>query len=344
MKVAIVGGGLAGCAAAYVLAENGHEVVLYEAGDHLASEASGNSVGLYNPRFGAEWSPQSQYYAYAFESALEVFSQLDDIDFDPCGALHLMHDEKKQRRFPKTVASWPWGEDMMRIVGPQEASEIARVEISHDCLFLPRSGSVNPRKLCYAYTRHPNVDVRLNVSILSVDDLKADAVVLAAGRAMQAFDCLRDLDLRAVRGQVSYIKSNALSEQIQCHLCYGGYASRAIEGRHVVGATFQRWLDHSERIEADNSDNLGKLYDHIPSFPKGLECVEDWVGVRCTSKDHFPVVGALEDGVYVTTAHGSHGVLSSLAAANVLVGMMTGQDQSFADEVIYALSPARLKG
>lgn len=50
-RIAIIGGGLAGTSCAYVLKQYGFEPVIYEAGDKLAYGASGNEVGLYNPRF-----------------------------------------------------------------------------------------------------------------------------------------------------------------------------------------------------------------------------------------------------------------------------------------------------
>ncbi|MBT5252591.1 MAG: FAD-binding oxidoreductase, partial [Chloroflexi bacterium] len=48
MKVAIIGGGVAGCAAAYYLSKDGHEVTLFER-DSLASHASGFALGGINP-------------------------------------------------------------------------------------------------------------------------------------------------------------------------------------------------------------------------------------------------------------------------------------------------------
>ena len=54
MKAAIIGGGLAGCALAFSLKQAGVTPVVYESASRLAAGASGNSIGLYNPRFTAE--------------------------------------------------------------------------------------------------------------------------------------------------------------------------------------------------------------------------------------------------------------------------------------------------
>ena len=146
---------------------------------------------------------------------------------------------------------------MMRIVGAREASDIAGIEIETDALFLARSGGVNPAKLCLAYTN--GVDVHLNHPVSNSDEVHADAIILAIGAGAKGFDEVRDLDLRSVRGQVSLLEANQASAKMNCHICYGGYVSKAVDGIHMLGATFQRWLDHSEITQEDDAENLDKL-------------------------------------------------------------------------------------
>jgi tRNA 5-methylaminomethyl-2-thiouridine biosynthesis bifunctional protein len=342
MRVAILGGGLAGCAAAYVLKQAGHEPVIYEAGEQLATGASGNQIGLYNPRFGAEWTAHSQYYAQAFGRALEVFSELDDIDFSPCGALHLITDEKKERRFSKMVDAWKVSGDCdveMQILSAAEASKIAGVEIEKDVLYLPQSGSVSPAKLCAAYAS--GIEVHTNVRVEDPSSVDADAVILANGPALKKHIDTKHVDLQTVRGQVTLIQPSEESKNLQCHICYGGYVSKVIDGVHVVGSTFQRWLDHSELLEQDDTDNLEKLCAAVPSLQGAYKIIGQRASVRVTTKDYFPVVGHLKDNFYISTGHGSHGILSSLIAADVLSNMIDDKPQSLSADVIQALSPQR---
>jgi glycine/D-amino acid oxidase-like deaminating enzyme len=95
LKVAIIGGGLAGCALAWILRQMGQEPVVYEAASELASGASGNFSGLYNPRFSALRGPDADFYAAAFSLALRSFKTLNDIDWSPTGVLILMDTDKK---------------------------------------------------------------------------------------------------------------------------------------------------------------------------------------------------------------------------------------------------------
>lgn len=335
MRVAIIGAGLAGCALAYVLKQAGLEPVIYEQDHKIAPGASGNVIGLYNPRFAAEFGPEAQFYSAAFSKALTAFEALEDrIDWHPCGALHFMNDEKKEKRFAQTVQNWP--SPVMQIVSAEEASAIAGVKVGYDCLYLPRSGSVCPAKLCEAYAH--GIEVHLNAYVPSLDLIEADAVVVANGMGVLGFYPM--MPLRGVRGQVTLVRPNEVSEKLKTHLCYGGYTSAPAHDLHVVGSTFQRWRTDSEVDTQDDLDNLEKLAAHVPEMA-GFEIVGSRAAIRTTSHDHFPIVGRIEDGVYISTAHGSHGILSSLMAGYILKDMILGHTPEVSAEVLAALSPQR---
>ncbi|MGH1397791.1 MAG: FAD-dependent oxidoreductase [Alphaproteobacteria bacterium] len=339
MRIAIVGGGLAGCAAAYVLKRAGADVAIYEASDRLASAASGNVVGLYNPRFGAEASPQTEFYARAYQHALEVIGGVEEVNQHALGSLHLITDEKKERRFFKTYKTWKgygFTDADMRLVDADEASRIAGVGVDQGALYLPRGGSVSPAALCAVYAH--GVEVHYNVSAIP----QGDVVILAGGAGMIGHPLLAPLDLRSVRGQVSYIAANAQTRRLKTHVIYGGYVSPEVDGRHVVGASFQRLLSHCDISPADDADNLAKLRDALPDMDAEFDIVDHRAGVRCSARDYFPVVGHMGGGIYVSLAHGSHGIVSSILAAEILVAEILGLPQKVSDECVAALSPARL--
>lgn len=346
MRVAIIGGGLAGTACAHIFKQNGLEPVIYEAAGTLAPAASGNAVGLYNPRFTAGRGPEQEFYSGAFFEALKAFDALPGIGWNACGALHLVTDEKKAKRFSQTVHSWGWGSEAMRMLTATEASEVSGVALEFSALYLPRSGTVSPSKLCEAYAE--GTEVHLNHPVADLSAIEADVVVLTGGMGLTPFPEAAHLPLKPVRGQVTYIEASAESAKLRCTIGYGGYVTPVIGGVHCVGSTFQRWLDHSEIIGQDDLDNILKLHEHVHTF-RGLHTIEGQrAAVRTTAPDHFPIVGALDAGrdIYVSTAHGSHGILSSLRAAQLLAHMLTGgkADYAFSGELLAALSPGRFKG
>lgn len=329
MKVAIIGAGLAGCAAAWALQQAGAQPIIYEAGPEIAPLASGNATGLYNPRLSAERS----FYSDAFPLALRAFERLSNTEWNPCGALHLITDDIRAKRFAEAVKNWGWTRDDMRIVTRAEASEIAGVPVTHDALWLARSGAISPQKLCAAYAA--KIPVRLNAGIKNPGELQADAVIIAAGMSTKS------LPLKAVRGQITEVKASENSAQLKTALCYGGYISPAKRGVHAVGATFQRWLNHSDIIVEDDDDNINKLVRVMPDLAEGLDVCGHRAGVRTTSPDHMPMIGHLRDNIYVSTAHGSHGIISSIAAAHILTSMIMERPLPFPAAVIQKIDPKR---
>ncbi|MDH5723755.1 MAG: FAD-dependent 5-carboxymethylaminomethyl-2-thiouridine(34) oxidoreductase MnmC [Alphaproteobacteria bacterium] len=322
MRVAIIGGGLAGTACAYALKQAGYDSVIYEASDAIASGASGNKIGLYNPRFTAQKDENAKYFTAAFFEALALFEQAkEEIDWNPCGALFLMNDEKKIRRYPKTVESWDWPDNDMRLVSAKEATNIAGVEISEKALYLPRSGFISPAKLCAYYAK--GIETRLGHKISALEDLEeCDAIILACGMGAKSF--YPDLPIKAVRGQVTYVRSKAPMNNLKSILSFGGYVTPEHGGVHCIGSTFQPWLDHSDILTGDDTLNIEKCLQAIPGLNGDYEVVDHRAAVRVASKDHMPIIGKKDElngriPIYLSLAHGSHGILSSFRSARLLV-------------------------
>ncbi|MBO6824751.1 MAG: FAD-dependent 5-carboxymethylaminomethyl-2-thiouridine(34) oxidoreductase MnmC [Sneathiella sp.] len=341
MKITIIGGGLAGCSLAYIFRQLGLKSVLYEAGPTLAGGASGNFAGLYNPRLSVLRGPESHLYASAFVMALRLFPKFDDIDLSLTGILHLLDDERKDRRLRQTVPNWSWPSDHMRLVTKGEASDIAGIPLDHDALYLPTGGSIAPQKLCARYV--DGTEYHLNTPIEDLDDIDADIKILACGPAVQKF--APELPIIPVRGQISQLEASTTSSNLQCSLCYHGYILPAVEGIHTLGATFLPNSDNAEIDEMDDLENTQRLGMAIPALKECTNVIGQRASVRATSRDRFPVIGKApgKDNVYVSAAHGSYGILSTLAGAHLLASMILDRPRALPKQVIKTLDPARFE-
>ncbi|MCK6417348.1 MAG: FAD-dependent 5-carboxymethylaminomethyl-2-thiouridine(34) oxidoreductase MnmC [Alphaproteobacteria bacterium] len=337
-SVGIIGGGLAGAACAYELAQAGIESVIYEARAAVGDGASGNVLGLYNPRLAAEFGPESQYYAAAFEHALRVFPTLPDIDWNPCGALHLITDDVRAQRFAKMQRSWQ-GLRMAHL-SAVEATARAGIDLRYEALFLSDSGSVSPRRLAYALARSAQQIVQQDI-----DDLDAlaahDAVIVACGMGSNRF-LPQALPLRPVRGQVT-IADSPHAHDLKIALCYGGYVIPCAKQGILIGATFKRGQDHETVEDAENTENIAKLAAIVPLLTNNLQISSARGGVRATLPDHFPAVGCIDANrrVYVSAGHGSHGILSGLMAAKLIVDMLQQKEDQGSQALLKKLSPFR---
>ncbi len=322
-KIAIAGAGLAGCAAAWVLTQYGFDPVLYDP-NGIASGASGNPVGIINPRFQAFRDAQSDFYTAAFAQTVRTFSRFDDIGYTRCGSLHLVTDEEKEKRFTRSVENWGWHDAHMRYLPKEEASEIAGVTIDKAALYLPDSGQVNPSALCRAYAK----DIPLIEEKYSGDGPVIMATAIAEG-----------LQAHTVRGQITIVKANEKSAALKTNICYGGYMSPSFTGVHVIGSTFQKWLSDTTVRAEDDRDNLAKMAENIPGIG-ALEIIGQRAALRAASQDRFPIVGELNGKIY-SIAHGSHGIGTTLAAAHLLADFLRGGPFSLGKSTVNALSPAR---
>jgi tRNA 5-methylaminomethyl-2-thiouridine biosynthesis bifunctional protein len=345
--VAIVGGGLAGTSIAAALSRRNRPSVLYEAADHIAPAASGNPLGLCNPRFSALRSGQSDFYGAAYALAYHTFVSLPDIGFNPCGSLHLINTPEKAKRFESLLGHWRWDSAHMQLLAAADASALAGVPLTVPALSLPQSMQVSPAMLCR--TLAAGSDIRLGEpAMISQDDggwivngVPYDTVILATGAGSGDHPLLAGLPVHTVRGQITNVAATPASAPLKTNLCYGGYLSALVDGVHMAGSSFQKWLSHTEPLPADDADNLAKLAAAVPALAGDYKILGSRAGLRLASRDHFPLAGRLRDGLYVSLAHGSHGILSSLASAEYLADLMEGTPASLSMGTQRALSPLR---
>ncbi len=342
-NIAIIGGGLAGTACAYTLKQYGYDVVIYEASDHLAAGASGNSTGLYNPRFTAQRDAISDFFAPAYAQFTALAKDLGDIiEYDGCGALHLINTPEKEKRFQALIDKWEWHEGHARILTADEASDVAGIRLDYPALYLPDAGGVSPKKLCEYYAQ--DVKVRFNKKIENLNEIEADAIIICNAAAAQNFDCLDWLPLETVRGQVSVLESVPETQNLKCNIHYGGYLSANHKGTHMCGATFQKWHDHTDVVVEDHDRNIDTLKVALPLLENAdFQVKSGWAGLRTASKDRFPVVGKVpeKEQIYVSTAFGSHGLVGSLMSAHYLADCLRSGPKCLPQRTIKALKPKR---
>lgn len=326
----VLGAGLAGTSAAHVLRQYGFVPTLYDP-NGIASGASGNPVGIINPRFSAHRTAESDFYTAAFAQTVRSFSSLANIDYAQCGALHLMVDSDKENRFAQTVGRWGWHADHMRLVDVDQASAISGIPQNKGALYLPNSARLNPQKLCLYYA--DGVEIRKDVP----SDVRG-AIHASGASIAKRFP---NLPVQTVRGQISFAQANAASANIKTNICYGGYISPSMASVHVVGSTFQKWLTHTDVLDEDHVHIMDQLISSIPSLQR-LDNIGGRAALRVASQDRFPVIGPYDESL-ISAAHGSHGIATSLMGAHLLVDILRGGIRSLGKSTIKALSPDRFE-
>lgn len=317
-SIIIAGAGLAGLSIAWFLNSLGCSVKIEEKNPTLGQNASGNQLGLINPRIGAERIPAFDFYNAAFA----LFTRMMRNHISQIGAYHFAPDEDKDARFTKFQQTFNW---------PEEVCTASSFQNKQGLFFAP-SATINPSQLCQYYAT--NLEI-------TFDTESQDAAILATSHDLNN-NAKYNFPLQKIRGQVSYasLKEDHPLYDLKHSLSMGSYVAPLSKSEISFGATFQHWADNDRVTDTDHNYNLEKLALINPSYRDGLTITGGWAGFRCASKDRLPLIGSY-DGIYVSVAHGSHGVISSLAGALIIAYDLGLIPQPFSKTVLEAVSPQR---
>lgn len=384
--VLIIGAGLAGCHSARALAEQGFKVTVLERHAKPAQEGSGNPQGVLYAKLSAKSEKLSDFNLSALEFAQQHYQAFFDAGFgEQCGVLQLAINSKTQQHQANTAQAFEscaW----LKSVSATQASAIAGIELTHAGLWFKKAGWLNPAAVCEQLLKHPQITSHFNCQITALAQTEntwsasgsfgafsADICVIACANQASHFEQTRELQHKAIRGQVSYLPSTETSKKLSTVLCASGYIAPANQEQHCLGASFNLQRSDLDLDPYEHTSNLQHLEEFGPelldaftaSNPKQLQ---GRVALRCTTPDYLPQVGpianmsALNDdyqalaknarsdipqpganfaNLYSCFGFGSRGICYTPIAAEILCSHITGAPMPLAEPLITALHPAR---
>lgn len=353
----VIGGGLAGCAAAHALAQRGIPVTLIESASHLASAASGNPRGILHARFGAGMNTLHRFVLAAYGHALALLDAVlpvDGVHRAECGLLQLAATEAEAKRIEK-LAAQEWPPHLLQAVDEAQASVLAGLPMSHGGLWFPAGGWVVPPAVCAKLAQHSNITLRLDSEVTTLERtangwrasgedfvIEAEQAVVCSAHQAKKLAQFAAFPLQPVRGQISVLPATEASGKLNAVLCAEGYCAPALEGRHVAGATSAFEDDATDVRATDHAENLAKLSAHMPTLYQalgGAKPLSGRAGVRCSAPGAMPLVGEVESGLYCSLAHGTRGLLTAGISAEIIAAQMCGTVPPLSQELLTALSP-----
>jgi tRNA 5-methylaminomethyl-2-thiouridine biosynthesis bifunctional protein len=369
----VIGGGIAGCAAAHILAQRGIKVTLIERAPQLATAGSGNPRGILHARFGAGMNALHRFVLAAYGHALALLDEavpVDGVNRAECGLLQLAATEAEAGRIGK-LAEQEWPAHLLQAVDAERASALVGLTMAHGGLWFPAGGWVAPPQVCAKLVQHPNIELRLNSEVTALErtasgwrasgagfSIEGEQAVVCSAHQARRLSQFTAFPLQPVRGQISVLPATAQSERLQTVLCAEGYCAPAVGGLHVAGATSTFDDEEVDIREVDHADNLAKIAAHMPALhralsnsvhpepvegmngtPGGIPPLAGRAGVRCSVPGATPLVGEVAPGLYCSLAHGTRGLLTAGIAAEAIAAAMCGTLPPLPQSLLDALAP-----
>jgi tRNA 5-methylaminomethyl-2-thiouridine biosynthesis bifunctional protein len=314
--VAIVGGGLAGCAAAWALAEQGRPSVLFERGAELAREGSGNAAGIFHAIVHRHDGHHARFHrAAAFEARHAVATALaaQGVRGSVAGLLRIEPRAAGAAELQATLDRLGLPEDLVRAVSPDEGTSLAGLKVAAPAWHFPGGGWVDPRGLALSYVARTagRCEVRCATAIASIrrdgerwllldhsGRIAATAGIVVLANAGAAIDLLGGSawPVSRTRGQISSVSADdwPAARVLRLPIAGSGYLLPAVEGRLWFGASSQE-DDAEPRLRiGDHCDNVARLTGLLASPPSiDVAAIDGRVGFRWSSADRLPLIGAV---------------------------------------------------
>ena len=352
--VAIIGGGVIGCACAWALARAGASVTLYERG-RLASEASGASAGILAPLAESHspgpFAELSIAGLHAFEE--EIGPLIEESGIDPeyrrCGVIRLALEERDAAALQQ-AAAWQANRSLgLRWIDPHEIAALEpALAASHGALISSDEGMVRPQLLVRALaTAAARRGARLNEHVevagpaltggrvtgvrLAGGVTRSAEIVLLAGGAWSgalAGSAALAVPVRPVKGQYAIL---GLLPRPLRHVVFAGegYLVPRVDGTIYAGAT-QEEAGYDRRVTLDGLAAVLEMARGILPGLHDAEVVGSGAGLRPGSADGLPVLGAVPgvENLYVAAGHYRNGILMSLITGRLMAELILGRSPS----------------
>ena len=312
----IVGAGLAGCASAWALAEQGWRCTLLDRRAGPASESSGNPAGLFhgivNPQDGAH-ARFNRAAALEAQRCVQRAIARHGVAGSVQGLLRLETSGTDASAMQAQLDRLGLPRDFVRAVDAGHASALAQLPLGHPAWWYPGGGWVAPAEFAAALLREAGdaVQFRGQTSVrslrrvgerwqlLDADEttlVEADAVVLANGGDALRLLGAPDWPVQRVRGQISSMDAARLSALPRLPIAGAGYLLPPVGGRAIFGATTQPGDEDPAVRDEDhrlNLDQLQRLVGQPIDVP--LNALQGRTAWRWVSDDRLPVIGAVPD-------------------------------------------------
>ena len=318
-RIAIIGGGIAGCTTAYSLTLKGYQCDLFESNDDIAKGASGAAAGIFHPQLTADMNLSSQFSWLSYLRIIRFISQLNDKEkqmllinrgvyrfFDNQDSVDQLLDLSEQLRLS----------DWIKTIDNKFQND--------HCIYYPDSAAIDIQALCKLLLRKipkGKLNVYAGKEVLDISRAnqhealwniirKEDEhnpnqyqqVIFCGGANSSLLKKLNITATNTTRGQTCFIQSEQLAKEVKQVLCEQVYLVPNKDDKFQLGSTFEDFTE-DKLSSSSQIDLLNRTSNFLRRV--GLSGLEQnlidnapltgTVGYRLHSMDRLPIVGGVVD-------------------------------------------------
>ena len=355
--ILVIGGGIAGATLAHALASRGDTVTVLEQGA-VAQGASGNAAGVLFPQLTKQWNRSTAWYFTAYGFMLRQLQrwQQEGLSFTCAtpGMLRLPRHGQEEEQLRMLQATLGLDAAIVHWLARDAASDRAGVELARGAAYFPQGTWINPPSLCAALLQHARIQLRTQsavtgltkssegwqVTLVNGEVIIAEHVCIAA--AEESAHLLADYGIRlaTVGGQLTQFSATDVASPLRSILCHKGYVV-PLHDTYLIGATYHR-EDLLAVTKERHAENLAELAQVLPGWCKA-SALTGRSSLRATTPDRMPYIGALDEGLYVSTGHGSRGLLSAPLGTEIIAAAIHQEQSPVTTALRAAVDPQRFK-
>jgi len=360
-EVAIIGGGIIGCALAYELARLGlRDVVLFEK-DYLTAGSTGRCGAGVRQQWGLEMNIRlARGSCKILETLAEDLEYEPGIEFKQGGYLVLAFGRAQLDQFKKNVALQNSIGTPSRLLTPGQAAEIVPhldVSLIDGATFCAEDGHANPFHTTMAYARAARrlgVEIRTYTEVTGLKvrgdrvtgltstagDLDCGLVFNAAGGYSQKVAAMAGVDLPVYseRHQILVTEPvNPVQGPMVISFTHGLYCQQVPHGSFIMGLGDPHEpkgfnIGHSWQFMEEVAR---KVIELLPPLAE-LRVVRQWSGLYNITPDAQPILGGVPglDGYAMAVGFSGHGFMIGPMTARLMAQHIAGEPMEMSIDML----------
>ncbi|MCD6418043.1 FAD-binding oxidoreductase [bacterium] len=349
--VAIIGGGIIGCAIAYELCKLGiNDIVVFE-----KSYISSGSTGRCGAGVRQQWGLKLN--ALLAKKSVEIFENLSDelgmdIEFRQGGYLVLAHNEKQVEQFEKNIALQNSLGIPSRFVDHREAKEICppiNTESFIAATYCPTDGHANPFLTNFAYANAAErlgAEIRKYTEVIDIivengavkgvmlkngEKIYAPVVVNAAGPWSKEVAKMAGVDIPTYPERHQILVTEPLERMFDTMVIsfqIGIYLQQVPHGSFVMGIGEKEEPSHNYRSSWQFLEFItGELLNILPVMSQ-VRIVRQWAGSYNRTPDAAPILGEHPKvkGFFQAVGFSGHGFMIGPMTARTIAQLIAGEE------------------